>query len=87
MCCKVIKTELDNEFISERYITHIKDLIVELKRRFELMGSPRNRFNNPQCRFAHIYINVNCTERSSFRKKNDHWPRRVASRNENKEGK
>jgi len=49
-CCEVIKQEFDNEFNFEHCITHIDELIVEFKRRFEeveLMRPQINLFNNP----------------------------------------
>ncbi|KAE9522594.1 hypothetical protein AGLY_017016 [Aphis glycines] len=49
-CCEVIKQEFDKEFNFEHCITHIDELIVEFKRRFEeieLMRPQINLFNNP----------------------------------------
>ncbi|XP_025412100.1 general transcription factor II-I repeat domain-containing protein 2-like [Sipha flava] len=46
----IIKQEFDNEFNFEHCITHIDELIVEFKRRFEeieLMRPQINLFNNP----------------------------------------
>jgi hypothetical protein len=44
-CCEVIKQEFDNEFKFEHCITHIDELIVEFKRRFEEVELMRPQIN------------------------------------------